>query len=87
MPDRGVSLVVNAVDVSEIEFPIPGATPGGVAAKLINVDAARGLVTTIIHIKLGAQIPATTTTTGRKHTTCLRAISLTLVWFMPRAVS
>lgn len=54
----GVSLAtdVNALDV--IPFPIPGATPGGVKATLVNVDGSKGLVTTIIHIAPGATIPA-----------------------------
>lgn len=42
----------------EIAFPIPGATPGGVMAKLLNLDADKGIVTTIIHIQPGARIPA-----------------------------
>jgi anti-sigma factor ChrR (cupin superfamily) len=54
----GVSLVANVNALDAIPFPIPGATPGGVKATLVNVDAARGLVTTIIHIAPGALIPA-----------------------------
>ncbi len=58
MQKPGISLTIDANQVGEIEFAIPGATPGGVTAKLLNVDGARGLVTTIIHIHPGAQIPA-----------------------------
>jgi quercetin dioxygenase-like cupin family protein len=58
MPNTGKSFAVDANESVEIDFPIPGATPGGVFAKLLNVDAGRGLVTTIIHIHPGARIPA-----------------------------
>lgn len=54
----GVSLVVQSDTVQAVPFPIPGATPDGVTATLVNVDAAKGLVTTIIHIAAGARIPA-----------------------------
>ena len=59
MQVEGQSLVVQTHDVAPVPFPIPGATPpDGVTATLVNVDAARGLVTTIIHIAPGARIPA-----------------------------
>ncbi len=58
MPVPGESYKVNASELEEIPFPIPGATPGGVMAKLLNIDAGKGLVTTIIHIQPGARIPA-----------------------------
>lgn len=54
----GASLVVRTNDVAPVPFPIPGATPGGVTATLVNVDGDKGLVTTIIHIAPGASIPA-----------------------------
>lgn len=54
----GTSLVVNTGDLAPVRFPIPGATPDGIMATLVNVDAAMGLVTTIIHIAPGASIPA-----------------------------
>jgi quercetin dioxygenase-like cupin family protein len=54
----GVSLVTNVNTPDAIPFPIPGATPDGVKATLVNVDGAKGLVTTIIHIAPGARIPA-----------------------------
>ncbi len=58
MPNPGQSLAVDVNSVTEIPFPIPGATPGGVFAKLVNVDGSKGLVTTVIHIQAGARIPA-----------------------------
>lgn len=57
MPVAGNSLLADTTQISEIDFPIPGAT-GKVTAKLINIDASQGLVTTIIHIHPGARIPA-----------------------------
>jgi quercetin dioxygenase-like cupin family protein len=55
---KGQSLVVQTHDIAPQPFPIPGATPDGVTATLVNVDGDRGLVTTIIHIAAGARIPA-----------------------------
>ncbi len=55
---EGVSLAVQSGDLPVVPFPIPGATPGGVHATLVNVDGGKGLVTTIIHIAPGATIPA-----------------------------
>lgn len=54
----GKSLVVRTDALVPVPFPIPGATPDGVTATLVNVDADKGLVTTIIHIAAGARIPA-----------------------------
>jgi quercetin dioxygenase-like cupin family protein len=54
----GVSLTTNVNSLDAVPFLIPGATPGGVKATLVNVDGAKGLVTTIIHIAPGARIPA-----------------------------
>lgn len=54
----GKSLVVETGNAARVPFPIPGATEGGVTATLVNVDGAKGLVTTIIHIAPGASIPA-----------------------------
>ncbi len=45
-----------AIEVAPIQ--IPGATPGGIAAQLLNIDLARGIVATIIHFRPGAEIPA-----------------------------
>ena len=58
MKTDGASLVVQTHEIAEVPFDIPGATPGGVTAALVNVDGASGLVTTIIHIAPGARIPA-----------------------------
>lgn len=48
--------VAGDIEVSGIK--LPGATPDGIEAQLLNMDAARGVVATIIHIKPGAEIPA-----------------------------
>ena len=58
MQIEGKSLVVHTGEMDVVPFPIPGATPGGVHATLVNVDGERGIVTTIIHIAPGARIPA-----------------------------
>jgi quercetin dioxygenase-like cupin family protein len=55
---EGVSHIVQSTALTPIPFPIPGATPGGVQATLLNIDGAKGIVTTIIHIAPGATIPA-----------------------------
>ncbi len=50
-----------AIDSAAIEtapIQIPGATPGGIAAQLLNIDLERGIVATIIHFRPGAEIPA-----------------------------
>jgi quercetin dioxygenase-like cupin family protein len=54
----GASFVTDVNALAAVPFPIPGATPGGVMATLVNVDGTKGLVTTIIHIAAGARIPA-----------------------------
>ncbi|MBC8049248.1 MAG: cupin domain-containing protein [Chitinophagales bacterium] len=58
MKAAGVSLVTQTLTLESVPFPIPGATPDGVMATLVNVDGDRGIVTTIIHIAPGARIPA-----------------------------
>lgn len=58
MEAEGLSLVVRTDKLEPVAFPIPGATPGGVMATLVNTDGAKGIVTTIIHIAPGARIPA-----------------------------
>jgi len=58
MQVEGVSFVTDTTTLGAIPFDIPGATPGGITATLVNVDAAKGLVTTIIRIAPGARIPA-----------------------------
>jgi quercetin dioxygenase-like cupin family protein len=55
---KGDSLVIDTGLIDPVPFPIPGATPGGVMATLVNIDVTKGLVTTIIHIAAGARIPA-----------------------------
>ncbi len=54
----GKSLAVHTPDLPVIPFAIPGATPGGVHATLVNIEIDKGIVTTIIHIAPGATIPA-----------------------------
>lgn len=58
MSALGPKVQLLVADVPTVPFPIPGATPNGVHAQLLNVDGATGLVTTIIHIAPGARIPA-----------------------------
>ncbi len=58
MAATGPKVQVTVPSLGVIPFPIPGATPGGVSAQLINVDVAQGLVATVIHIAPGARIPA-----------------------------
>lgn len=58
MAEPRASLAVNAATAPRVPFDIPGATPGGIMAVLLNVDAAQGLVTTIIEMAPGARIPA-----------------------------
>jgi quercetin dioxygenase-like cupin family protein len=54
----GTSLTADSSKIEPIPFPIPGATPNGVLAQLLNIDGEKGIVTTVIHIKPGARIPA-----------------------------
>ncbi|MBY0507642.1 MAG: cupin domain-containing protein [Bryobacteraceae bacterium] len=58
MHHQGTSFATDTNQIPEIDFAIPGATPGGVTAQLLNFDSRRGLVTTVIHIHPGARIPA-----------------------------
>ncbi len=58
MQKDGTSLAVQTRDMAVVPFAIPGATPGGVHATLVNIDGEKGIVTTIIHISPGATIPA-----------------------------
>jgi quercetin dioxygenase-like cupin family protein len=58
MQKPGKSITVQTNEIQPIPFGIPGSTPGGISASLVNVDGAKGLVTTIIHIAPGASIPA-----------------------------
>jgi quercetin dioxygenase-like cupin family protein len=52
------SLVVQTTTMAAVPFPIPGATPDGIKATLVNIDGDSGIVTTVIHIAAGARIPA-----------------------------
>ena len=58
MQVEGQSIVVQTGDMEPVPFATPGATPDRVTAKLVNVDAAKGLVTTITHIASGAHTSA-----------------------------
>jgi quercetin dioxygenase-like cupin family protein len=58
MKDKGTSLTTDVNTLEAVPFAIPGATPGGVKATLVNIDGDKGIVTTIIHIAPGARIPA-----------------------------
>jgi anti-sigma factor ChrR (cupin superfamily) len=58
MRKDGTSLTLDALAAPTVPFPIPGATPDGVRATLVNIDGDKGIVTTIIHIAPGATIPA-----------------------------
>ncbi len=53
--------------------PDPGATPGGIAAQLLNIDLERGIVATIIHFRPGAEIPAHFHKEGGRRISCWRA--------------
>ena len=52
------SLIAIVYDLPSTPFPIPGATPGGIRARLLNTNISKGLVTTIIYLDPGAVIPA-----------------------------
>ncbi len=56
--DTDGSLVTNADAIEVSGITLPGATPDGIAARLLNLDASRGVIATIIHIGPGAEIPA-----------------------------
>lgn len=58
MHNDKTSFIADTTTLEPVPFPIPRATPDGIHATLVNVDAAKGLVTTIIHIDPGAFIPA-----------------------------
>ncbi len=50
-------LTLPAADVAATPFAIPGAT-GEFRIQLLNEDAARGVVTSIVHLPPGGRIPA-----------------------------
>ena len=51
-------LELMAKDVAATPVEIPGATGGRFLIQLLNEDAARGVVTSIIHLPAGGRIPA-----------------------------
>jgi quercetin dioxygenase-like cupin family protein len=51
------TLALNADGVEPTPFEIPGAT-GEFRIQILNEDAARGVVTTIVHLPPGGRIPA-----------------------------
>ncbi len=51
------SLALAAGTVAPTPFEIPGAT-GAFRIQILNEDAARGVVTTIVHLPPGGRIPA-----------------------------
>lgn len=51
-------LELMAKDVVATPVEIPGATGGRFLIQLLNEDAARGVVTSIIHLPAGGRIPA-----------------------------
>ena len=58
MTDKAEPLTVASGEVGTSPIQIPGATPDGLEAQLLNIDLDRGIVATIIHFKPGASIPA-----------------------------
>ena len=51
------TLALNADETEPTPFEIPGAT-GEFRIQILNEDAARGVVTTIVHLPPGGRIPA-----------------------------
>ena len=51
-------LELMAKEVAATPVEIPGATGGRFLIQLLNEDAARGVVTSIIHLPAGGRIPA-----------------------------
>ncbi len=51
------TLALNADEMEPTPFEIPGAT-GEFRIQILNEDAARGVVTTIVHLPPGGRIPA-----------------------------
>lgn len=54
----GANVAFDTNGVGVVPFPIPGATPGGVLGKLLNLDPSKGMIATMIRIEPGARIPA-----------------------------
>ena len=51
-------LKLAAAGVEAKPFEIPGATGGPFLIQILNEDTAKGVVTTIVHLPAGGQIPA-----------------------------
>lgn len=51
-------LALSAESVPVTPFEIPGATGGTFRIQLLNQDAGRGVVTSIVHLPAGGRIPA-----------------------------
>jgi mannose-6-phosphate isomerase-like protein (cupin superfamily) len=51
-------LTLAAAGVEAKPFEIPGATGGPFLIQILNEDTAKGVVTTIVHLPAGGQIPA-----------------------------
>jgi quercetin dioxygenase-like cupin family protein len=51
-------LALSAESVPSTPFEIPGATGGTFRIQLLNQDAERGVVTSIVHLPAGGRIPA-----------------------------
>ena len=61
MSERAKSFAATAAvgEAGEVVMQLPGAEPpDGVMAHLINIDPARGLIASSIHLKPGTTIPA-----------------------------
>ena len=59
MSEQTGSFTADASKAEEVIMRIPGTQPeDGVMAHLINIDASRGLVASIIHLKPGTTIAA-----------------------------
>jgi quercetin dioxygenase-like cupin family protein len=56
MDQRSLQLAADTVDAAP--FAIPGATGGAFQIQILNEDAGRGVVTSIVHIPAGGRIPA-----------------------------
>jgi hypothetical protein len=54
--DKAIAVNSNSIGIAGIQ--IPGATPGGIQAQLLNIDQTCGIIATIIHFKAGSSIPA-----------------------------
>ena len=66
-------LKLAAEGVEATPFEIPGATGGTFLVQILNGDAAKGVVTTIVHHPPGGRIPRTSIAPGRRCPTCSKA--------------